>query len=116
MSYSKDLREKAVKYRLAGNTIKKTCEIFGIGNHALNKWVKQYNETGDLSNKPLNRSFKKIDPQKLMEYIEEHPDAYQKEIAEIFGCTDVAISKAMKRLGITRKKRQRGTKNKVQKK
>ena len=58
----------------------------------------------DLSNKPLNRGFKKIDPEKLRVYISKHPDAYQKEIAEIFECSAETIRKAMKCLGITRKK------------
>ena len=31
MSYSIDLRERGVKYRLAGHTVKETCEIFDIG-------------------------------------------------------------------------------------
>lgn len=112
MSYSIDLRERVVKYRLEGHTIKETCEVFGVGNYAVSKWVKQYKETGDLSNKPLNRGFKKIDPEKLKAYISEHPDAYQKEMAEVFGCSAEAIRKALKRLGITRKKRHYVTMNK----
>ncbi|MDE7094605.1 MAG: IS630 transposase-related protein, partial [Oscillospiraceae bacterium] len=87
MSYSIDLRERGVKYRLTGHTIKETCEVFGVGNYGVSKWIKQYKETGDLSNKPLNRGYKKIDPEKLKAYVAEHPDAYQKEIAEIFGCS-----------------------------
>ena len=112
MSYSTDLRERVVKYRLAGHTIKETCEVFGIGNYAVSKWIKQYKETGDLSNRPLNRGCKKIAPEKLKAYITEHPDAYQREIAEIFGCSAEAIRKAMKRLGISRKKRHCVTVNK----
>ncbi|MDE6020105.1 MAG: transposase [Ruminococcus sp.] len=112
MSYSIDLRERVVKYRLGGHTIKETCEVFGVGNYAVSKWVKQYKETGDLSNKPLNRGFKKIDPEKLKAYISAHPDAYQREIAEVFGCSAEAIRKALKRLGITRKKRRSDTMNK----
>lgn len=106
MSYSKDLRERVVKYRLEGHALKETSSVFRVGQSTIMKWVKKYQETGDLSNKPLNRSFKKIDPEKLKAYIGEHPDAYQKEIAEAFGCSATAIGKALKRLGITRKKRQ----------
>ena len=69
MSYSTDLRERVVKYRLAGYTIKKTCEVFVVENYAVSKWVKQYKETGNLSNKPLNRGLKKIDSEKLKAYI-----------------------------------------------
>ena len=57
-----------------------------------------------MSNKPLNRSFKKIDPEKLKAYVKEHPDETQKEMEEAFGCCNQAISKALKRYGITQKK------------
>ena len=104
MSYSKDLRERVVKYRLSGHTIKETSEVFGIGMYSVSQWVKKYKETGDLSNKPLNRGFKKIDPEKLKAYIAEHPDDTQQEVATVFGCCNQAISQAYRRLGITRKK------------
>lgn len=32
-------------------------------------------ETGDPNNKPLNRTIKKIDPEKLKTYVKNHPDA-----------------------------------------
>ena len=38
---------------------------------------------------------KKIEPEKLRDYVEEHPDAYQKEITEIFGCTGSAIGQTL---------------------
>ena len=106
MSYSKDLRERAVKYRLNGHTLEETSEIFNVGTSAVSRWVKQYKEKGDLSNKPLNRGYKKTNPEKLKDYVKKHPDAYQREIAEEFNCSIMAVSKALKRLGITRKKRQ----------
>ena len=59
---------------------------------------------GNLEKRPLERTFKKINPEKLKAYIEENPDAYQHEIAEHFGVVQNAIFKALKKLGITRKK------------
>lgn len=105
MSYSKDLRERAVKYYKSGHTLKETKEVFGVGINTISQWVKKYEETGDLSNKPIKRRFKKIDPEKLILFLEENPDAFLKEIAEEFECSIEAVRKAMKRLGITRKKR-----------
>ena len=52
MSYSKDLRERAVKYYNAGHTMKEASEVFGVSINAISQWVKKYKETGDLSNKP----------------------------------------------------------------
>jgi len=105
MSYSKDLRERAVKYYMSGYTLKETSEVFEVGINTISQWVKKYKETGDLSNKPLNRGFKKIDPEKLILFIEKNPDAFLKEIAEEFKCSIEAVRKAMKKLGITKKKR-----------
>ena len=53
---------------------------------------------------------------KLIAYVKRHPDAYQKEIAEAFGCSATAIYLAMKRLKITRKTRQRYTESRTRKK
>ena len=104
MSYSKDLRERAVSYRLEGHTLEETAKVFGVGKTAVNNWVKKYKVTGDLSDKELHRKPKKLPPEELLAYVEEHPDAYQGEIGKVFGCSDVAVSKAFKRLGITCKK------------
>lgn len=116
MSKSKDLREAAVTYQKEGHTYDETAKVFGVVKSTVHRWVKQYEETGDLSNKPLKRGFKKIDPEKLKAYVSEHPDDTQEEVAAVFGCCPQAISKAYKRLGITRKKRHVTTKNKTLKK
>ena len=113
MSKSKDLRLSAVLYRLAGHTYSETAEIFHSSVSAIRVWVQKYQETGDLSDKPLNRGFKKIDPDKLRTYVQEHPDDTQQEIADAFGCTNQAVSKALKRLKITRKKKRFATRSKT---
>ena len=69
MSKSKDLREAAVAYKKAGNSYEDTGKVFGVSASTVHRWVRQYEETGDLSNKPLNRSFKKTDPEKLKAYV-----------------------------------------------
>ena len=116
MSKSKDLREVAVAYKKAGNSYEDTGKVFGVSASTEHKQVRQYEETGDLSNKHLNRGFKKIDPEKLKAYIAEHPDDTQQEVATVFGCCNQAISQAYRRLGITRKKRHSVIKNRTKKK
>lgn len=116
MSYPTKYRERTIGYRKAGHTLEETHQTFKVSISTIRKWEKQLEEEGNLEKKPLHRSFKKIDPEKLMAYIEEHPDAYQKEIAEEFGCSAVAIHLAMKRLKITRKKRQQSIGNRTRKK
>ena len=87
-----------------GHTQKETAATFGVSTSTLWEWKSKLNETGDLSPKERVGKWRKIDPDKLLEYITEHPDAYQHEIAEVFGVRLFAIQNALKRLKITRKK------------
>ena len=104
MSYPIKYRKRVIEYRQEGHTLEETSNIFAVAISTIRRWEQQLKEKGDLETKALNRTFKKIAPEKLKEYIDEHPDAYLKEIAEVFGCSDTAIRKALKRLNITRKK------------
>jgi transposase len=47
----------------------------------------------------------KIDVDKLKQAVAEKPDAYLRELSELFNCSAVAVHKALKKLGITYKKR-----------
>lgn len=117
MGYSVDLRMAAVKHCLeSGATCADTAKVFGVGRSTVQSWRQRFEETGDLSDKPLNRGFKKIDPDKLRAYVKDHPDATQQEIADEFGCCNQAVSKALRRLDITRKKKRAATKSKIRKK
>lgn len=48
MSKSKDLRETAVAYQKEGHTYEETAKVFGVVKSTVHRWVKQYEETGDL--------------------------------------------------------------------
>jgi transposase len=115
MAYSKDLRKKAIAYIEAGHTQREARDVFHISLTAINRWNQLYKSTGELEDKKPWRTFKKLDPAKLKDYVEEHPDAYLQEIGDAFGCSDTAVLKAFKRLGITRKKRRSATVSKTPK-
>ena len=116
MSYSKKYRERTIEYRQAGHTLEETHQIFKVSKSTIQEWEKQLKETGDLEKKELHRSFRKIDPEKLRAYVAEHPDAYQSEMAEAFGCSESGIRDALRRNKITRKKRRPAIKSRIQKK
>lgn len=116
MSYSEDLRKKVVEYVLKGNSQQNASEVFNINRETVNKWVGKYKKTGEIKDKKRENMPKKVDPQKLLEYIEKYPDKYLREIAQEFNCSDTAIRKRLKSLGITRKKKKQSTKNKISKK
>ena len=105
MAYDEKFRIRAVEYRKEGHTIEQTAKVFKVSTTTIKKWTKKYDETGEIKDRPPKRTFKKIDPVKLEEYMEKYPDAYLLEIAKVFSCSDAAIVKALKRLKITRKKR-----------
>ncbi|HEF1856735.1 IS630 transposase-related protein [Bacillus thuringiensis] len=112
MTYTKKYKEQIIKFLEYGHTIKETAEIFHIGTTTIKSWKKQLKETGSLENKHTRIQLpSKLPDVELMAYIEEYPDAYLAEIAAQFNCTDSAVSRACKRLGITRKKRRPPIKN-----
>ena len=104
MSYSRDYRKRTIEYRQAGHTLEETHQVFKVSKTTIREWEKRLKERGDLEKDELHRSFRKIDPEKLKAYVAEHPDAYQSEIAEAFGCSESGIRDALERCGITRKK------------
>ena len=116
MAYSIDFRKKVIEFLEKGNSQRVAAEVYGINAETVNKWHQKYKRTGSLEKEPVYRPFRKLDPEKLKSYVSEHPDAYLQEIGDAFGCSDTAVRKAFRRLGITRKKRRSGTGNKNQNK
>jgi transposase len=103
--YSKDLREKALAYYDRGHTRSEVCDVFGIHRHTFSSWLKLRSASQDLTPRISHtRRPHKIDAERLKACIAERPNAYLWELGELFGVSDVAILKACRRLGITRKK------------
>lgn len=115
MTYSLDLRKKALKYLDKVGDRKKVAETFGITLRTLANWIRKKRENC-LAPKPRRCSPSLIDSQKLQSFVREHPDAYLREIAKEFGTTLQAVFYACKRLKISLKKRRHtirsGTKRK----
>ncbi len=104
MSYDIKYRQRAMGYLSDGHSYRETAAVFKVSTFTLQAWKSQLKETGTLAPKKRKETWRKIDPDKLRKYVEEHPDAYQHEIATAFGVRLYAIQKALKRLKITRKK------------
>lgn len=104
-----------MEYLDEGHTWVQARETFKVSMTAISSWRQKYKETGEVKDAPPRRkAFKKLDLEKLKAYVKKYPDAYLKEIGEVFGCSDTAVLKAFRRLGITRKKRPRDTVSKNQ--
>ena len=109
--HSLEFRKAALKYYHKAHSYMKTCEAFEISQSTLHEWIKREG-TGCLESRCHGTS-PKIDREKLREYVDEHPDAYQREIAEVFGCSQPTICYNLKVLGYTLKKRPAGMPNRI---
>ncbi|MDR1288915.1 MAG: transposase, partial [Holosporales bacterium] len=78
-------------------------------------WRKLLRENGNLNHKPLIRRPRKLDYQKLKEYVEKNPDNYLREMAEVFKVGKSTIRKALIKMKITLKKRPNYTENGMRK-
>ena len=112
MAKSVDYRKRVLEYYVdEGHTIRETAAVFKVGKTTIENWEALLAETGSLEKRPLNRTFKKIDPEKLKTYVNEHSDDTLGEIAEHFSCTIHAVDQALRKQKITYKKKSRSTSN-----
>ncbi len=109
MAYSLDYRERAMELLEEGKSSQEVSETLGIDRKTLYIWRKRLEEGHLGTNYPSKRGAYRIDEAALKTYLEDHPDAYLSELAEVAGGTVQGISHALKRLGISRKKRQHST-------
>lgn len=104
MSYDVNYRQRVIDYLSEGHTERDAAEVFKVSTFTIWKWKSKLKETGTLVAEKRQGHWRKIDPDKLREYVDTHPDAYQHEMAAAFGVRLYAIQRALKRLKITRKK------------
>jgi len=103
MGYSKDFKECAVRYKRDNHTYEEVKSIFKIAKSTLYDWEKEY--SAGFPDKPKRTCEKKIKKEALKKALEERPDSELAELAEPFECSAQAVFYALKRMGITRKKR-----------
>jgi len=89
--------------------------VFKVGGTTIKEWKKLLSETGSLEKRPLNRESGVYKSDKLCAYIDEHPQALLKEIAEHFGGSTSGADSALAREKLTLKKRQPPTANAMKK-
>ena len=80
-------------------------------------WLKLKEKTGELNHQEVKGTKpRKVDRDRLKNYLTDNPDAYLTEVAAEFDCHPTTIHYALKAMGYTRKKRTTPTMNKTQKK
>ena len=99
MSYSLDLRERAVSYVRSGGIQSEASQIFGVTTRTLYGWLRRE----DLSPRRCGPRRRKLDKAALAAHVQAHPDALLRERALAFGVSGVAIFKALRQMQVTKK-------------
>lgn len=115
MAYSKDYRKRVLEFLEEGHTQKEAQKVFKVGSTTIKEWKKLLSETGSVEKRPVKREARVYKTDKLCAYIEEHPQALLKEIAEYFGGSTSGADSALKREKLTLKKQQPPTVNVMKK-
>ena len=105
MQYSKDLREKVLKYIEFGNKKSQASKVFGVCRGSIYNWLNNIKNRGTILDEVPKRRWRKLNPKLLISYVEKFPNKKLKEHAAYFKVSDRAIGQAFEKLKITRKKK-----------
>jgi transposase len=108
--YSEDLRKKVISYIMSGGSKREASRVFNIGEDTVYRWLRLH-KAGDLKAKKRAVYPRKIDEQKLRDYVQANPDHTLEQIAGALNLSIQTIFRWLRRLKITRKKRPRSIKN-----
>ena len=112
MAYSLDLRQKVIDYIENGGRVSKAAQVFGIGRASIYRWL----ERKELAATKVKYRQRSLDIRELSKDIQENPEARLKQRAEKFGVSTTAIFKALKKMKITKKKKNYVIEKEVEKK
>jgi len=101
--YSIDFIRRAVAYKDEGHTFTELRNTFNIPAETYYQWKAKL-KNGYNGEKIFRERKRKIDKEKLKKAIEEKPDAYLYELAQLFDCSPQAVFLMLETLHITRKK------------
>jgi transposase len=107
--YSEDLRKKVIAAVNRGERKTDVSRMFNISRNTLDLWLARQEEKGNCRVKiRITKPKTKIsDWERFREFVKEHGDKTQIQIAKLWGegVTQQNISDAMKKIGVSRKKR-----------
>ncbi len=115
--YSYDLRQKVIQaIELDGMKKSEAAQVFQISRNTIDLWLKRQAETGDYqakANRPPGNGHKISDWAKFCEFAKMHGEKTQAEMAKLWegDISARTISRALHKIGFTRKKRLTATVN-----
>lgn len=116
-AYSYDLRQKVIQaIQLDGMKKSEAAQVFQLSRNTIDLWLKRQAETGDYhsrSNRPHRTSNKITDWDKFAQFAKKYGDKTQAQMAALWD-SDISartISRALQKIGLSRKKRLTATAN-----
>jgi transposase len=110
-AYSYDLRQKVINAtQLDGMKKSEAAQVFQFSRNTINLWLKRQEETGDYQAKttrPHRTSSKITDWSRFAEFAKQHGGKTQEQMAQLWEeqISTRTISRALHKLGLSRKKR-----------
>jgi len=120
-TYDYDLRRKVIDaIELESMPRSEASRVFNVSRNTIHSWFKLKAETGDLHPKTLQPQgpvHRIKDWDKFRTFVESNPDKTQKELAQLWegNISARTVSRALKHIGFTRKKRPMATVNGISK-
>ena len=116
--YSYDLRQKALSAIEQGHSIVEVSGLLGIGQSTLFAWRKRLRDNGSLAARQgyqTGHSHIITDWEKFRAFANPHGDKTQAHMAQLWDAPigEDTIGRALKRIGVTRKKRAMPTANEM---
>jgi transposase len=116
--YSYDLRTKAIEAVQRGERKSAVCQMLKLSRNTLDLWLKREEQTGDyqaITGFQKGSRHKITDWERFGEFAKQHGGKTQSEMASLWGgnVTQQNISDALKKLGLSRKKRLTATRNEM---
>ena len=118
-AYSYDLRQKVINaIQLDGLKKSEAAQVFGLSRNTINLWLKRQQETGEYQAKttrPHRMSSKITDWEKFAEFAKQHGGKTQEQMAQLWHeqVSARTISRALQKLGLSRKKRPMAIENEM---
>ena len=116
-AYSYDLRQKVMQaIELDGMKRSEASQVFNVSRNTINLWFQRKAATGDVQVKPRTTPSAKqkiTDWEKFRAFAKQYEDKTQAEMAQLWDgdISSRTISRALQKLGLTRKKRRTGIAN-----
>jgi len=105
---SQDLRDRVIVLCDDGQPTRQVASLLGVSASWVRRVMQVRRETGRTTPLPRGgKRYQKIDPDQLHALVAAHPDATEVELHEKLGvdCSVSAVGEALRRMGLTFKKR-----------